>query len=815
MQEQGPHARYVLAPEALHAPCDPAWLDFETTEALEPLEGLVGQERVAQALDLAVSVRHAGFNLYVMGRPGTGRHEFVRAFLERAAAEAPVPSDWCYVRNFDDPDRPRALELPPGRGAALRADLQRLVEEVRAALSAAFESEEYRRRVEELERSYHERPEHELEAIREEAHAKGLALLRTPEGFAFAPMRDGEVMDPKAYEALPEAERKRIEAEVERLQERMQSVVRQMPAWHREMHRRLRELERETARMVVGHLVGEVRERYADLPAVAAHLDAVGRDMVDNAARLVRPPAEEGAGPSQELEHRYGVNLIVDRRGARGAPVVYADHPTWQNLLGRVEYMARYGALVTDFTLIRAGALHQANGGYLILDAHKVLAQPFAWEGLKRALQGRALRIESPGQTFALVSTVSLEPEPIPLRCRVVLVGDRLLYYLLQLYDPEFGELFRVPADFSDAVRRDREHTRLYARLLATVARREGLRPFAREAVARLLDEAARLAEHAGRLSAQTRPLAELMCEADLLAARAGRAVVEAADVRAAIRRREFRMDRLRERVLEEIGEGTILIDTEGARVGQVNGLSVIELGDFAFGRPARITATVRLGEGEVVDIEREVELGGPIHSKAVLILSRFLSARYAREHPLSLSASVVFEQSYDLVEGDSASVAELCALLSALAEVPVRQDLAVTGSVNQHGEVQAVGGVNQKVEGFFDACRLRGLKGQGVVLPRANVRHLMLREDVVAAVRAGEFHVYAVSTVDEALELLTGLPAGERDAEGRFPEGSLNRLVEDRLVALAELRHAWQERRHDGTRSEAEDEHGGGSEAG
>jgi lon-related putative ATP-dependent protease len=490
---------------------------------------------------------------------------------------------------------------------------------------------------------------------------------------------------------------------------------------------------------------------------------------------------------------RYQVNLLVDNRDGRGAPVVYEDNPTFQNLVGQIEYISHMGALVTDFNLIRAGALHKANGGYLMLDAHKLLTQPFAWEAIKRALRSAEVRIESLGHSLGLTSTASLEPQPIPLDVKVVLLGERLLYYLLCHYDPEFNELFKVAVDFEDeAPRGDENHLR-YASLIGAIARREKLLPFDRKAVARVIEHSSRLAGDAEKLSAQTLTVADLLREADYLAGSAGRSVVGAEDVQSAIDAQTRRADRMRRRIQEEIERGMILIATEGHRIGQVNGLSVVDLDRFAFGRPSRITARVRLGKGEVIDIEREVELGGPIHSKGVMILAGFLGARYAPDHPLSLGATLVFEQSYGGVEGDSASAAELCALLSALAEVPINQSFAVTGSVNQHGEAQAVGGVNEKIEGFYDLCKARGLTGgQGVLIPASNTKHLMLRRDVVEAVAAGKFHVYAVETIDQGMELLTGLPAGERDASGVFPTGSVNHRVEARLLELAAKRAAY-----------------------
>jgi lon-related putative ATP-dependent protease len=587
---------------------------------------------------------------------------------------------------------------------------------------------------------------------------------------------------------------------MEVLQARLRDVLAELPRVEKEMRERLRELVRTETLAAVAHPITDLVGRYAALPAVVAHLEALRKDVVEHAGELLKP-AEGAAGETPGVEgdddlpgpgpfRRYRANLLVDHSESKGAPVVFLDHPSYANLLGRTEHVARFGALLTDFHLIRAGALHRANGGYLVLDALDVLGQPYAWEGLKRALRSREVRIESLGQLLSLASTVALEPEPVPLRVKVVLVGERRLYWLLDALDPEFPSLFKVAADFEEDVERTEETDLAFARLLAGIVRGDRLRPLDRTAVAAMVERSARWAGDVEKHTTAVGAVADLLREADREAGAAGRSVVGAADVARALATQERRDGRLRERVLEEIGRGTVLVDTKGSRVGQVNGLSVSERGHVTFGRPVRITARVRLGRGDVVDLERESELGGPVHSKGVMILAGFLGARYATDHPLSLSASLVFEQSYGPVEGDSASSAELYALLSALADVPIRQSLAVTGSVNQHGEVQAVGGVNEKVEGFFDLCRERGLAGdQGVLVPASNVRHLALRADVVEAVQRGVFRVIPIETVDQGIEALTGVPAGSRDAAGEFPAGSLNERVEARLVSLAERR--------------------------
>lgn len=791
-----------LETHQLRQTCDPARFDFETTEELEDLSEIIGQERAVGAVRFGIGIQRDGYNLFALGRSGTGKRTTITQFLDRKAAEEPVPSDWCYVNNFEEDRRPDVLQLPPGKGIELREDMEQLVEELRTAIPTAFESEDYQTRKQELQEELTERRESALNEIQEKARERGIALIRTPVGLAFAPIQDGEVVSPDEFQKLPEERREQAREDISELQERLQETMREARQWEREAREKVKELDRQVAMFAVGHRIEELEEKYADLPDVVDYLESVRDNVVENVDDFRRTGDQEQQAAMglpfvermQEAKFRpYQVNLLVDHSESEGAPVVYEEHPTYNNLIGRVEHIAQMGALVTDFNLIEPGALHRANGGYLVLDARELLTQPYAWQGLKRVLRAQELRIESLSQALSLVSTVSLEPAPVPLDVKVILIGERMLYYLLHHLDPDFGELFKVEADFSDDMPRTPESSEPYARLIATIARREDLRPFDREAVARVIERSSRLVGDAEKLSTHLLSVADLLSEADYWADEAGNGVVTADDVQRAIDAQIHRADRLRERTRERIERGTILIDTAGDHVGQVNGLSVIALGDYAFGRPSRITARTRLGEGEVMDIEREVELGGPIHSKGVLILSGFLGARYAEGRPLSLSASLVFEQSYAGVEGDSASLAELCALLSALSDVPLKQSLAITGSVNQHGTVQPIGGVNEKIEGFFDVCEDQGLTGeQGVLIPASNVQHLMLRQDVIEAIRRGQFRIYPVQTVDQALELLTDLPAGKRDEEGNFPEGSVNRRVEARLIELAEKQRAF-----------------------
>ncbi|MFP4561055.1 MAG: Lon protease family protein [Thiohalorhabdus sp.] len=783
-----------LPPESLYQRCDPRELPFQTTEELEDLERIIGQDRALDALHFGAGIRSEGFNLFVLGPNGMGKHTVVQHFLQERAAGEPVPPDLCYAHNFEQSNRPLLLELPPGRGVQLRDDLDQLIEELRTAIPATFESDEHQSRIHEIQQEFNQRQEEAFQEIQQEAEERGITLLQTPAGFTFAPVQEGEVVGPEEFQKLDEEERKRIEADIAHLQERLQWVLRQIPKWRKESQEKAQEVNREMADFAVGHLIEGFKSEYADHPDVRAHLDAIKQDVIDHVNTFRRGSAQaeesEEDGGYEALLRRYRLNVLVDNGGQQGAPVHYEDLPTHHHLVGRVEHRAEQGALFTDFRLIREGALHRANGGYLILDMRKLLMQPFAWESLKRALYANEIRIESLEQLYSFLATVTLEPEPVPLNIKVVLLGDRFLYYLLSEYDPDFRELFKVQADFEEDFERSSENNALYAQLIATLARREGLLPLDRTGVARVIEHAARLVEDAERLSLHSGNLADLLRESNFWAREAGQEVVRAEDVQTAIDKQTYRSARIRERLQRSIQQDVLMIDTAGSKMGQINGLAVLQLGDFAFGRPNRITATARLGDGQVVDIEREAELGGSIHSKGVMILSNFLAARYAPEHRLSLSASLTFEQSYGLVEGDSASVAELCALLSVLADAPLRQSLAVTGSVNQHGEVQPIGGVNEKIEGFFDVCSKRGLSGeQGVVIPRANVGHLMLRADVRQAAEAGTFAIYPISRVDEALELFTGMEAGERDPEtGGFPDNTINRLVERQLERYARI---------------------------
>jgi len=790
-----------LGPAALHRSYDPEAFGFETTADLNDQVDAVGQPRAVAAIEFATGIGRAEYNIFALGAPGTGKHSLVENRLLKRAAERPVPPDVCYVHNFEHKDEPSIMVLPAGTGPQFKKAMSRLNGGLRSALRGAFESEEYQTRRQVIEDEFKERPRHELKEVEARAKESGLVLLRSPSGIAFAPTREGEVMSSEEFQQLPLEEQQSIQETVEEFQTEVQKALREMPSWDRERQEKVQQLEREVVGMAIADLVDRVRDEFKEIEQVAQYLDAVQEDVVEHARDLVEsemPAQDPTAGPNAAQQptlslRRYHVNVVVDNSKLDKAPVIYEDNPTYDNLVGRIEHSARFGGVFTDFTHIKAGSLFEANGGYLMVDAHRLLQAPFAWETLKRALQSRRLRIESPAQAMSMMSATTLLPEPLALDVQVVLLGNAMLYYVLSQQDPDFEELFKVASDFSERMDASEENCAGYVRLLATLGREDGLRPIDKTATARLLEHSARIAGEQSKLTARIGLIHDVLREADYWAGEDGAEVVSAQHVQDAIDAQINRADRIRESVYEEIERGTIMIDVDGEQVGQINGLAVIAFGNLAFGRPNRLTARVRIGHGDVVDIEREVELGGPLHSKGVLILAAFLGANYASDSPLSLSASIVFEQSYSGVDGDSASAAESFALLSAITGVPLRQDLAVTGSVNQHGVVQAIGGVNEKIEGFYDVCKAKGLTGnQGVIIPASNVRHLMLRHDVVEAVAANQFHIYPIESIDEGIELLTGHKTAPSNQEGIYPEGSFNRMVVDRLSDMAEKRRAF-----------------------
>ncbi|WP_245904439.1 Lon protease family protein [Billgrantia lactosivorans] len=764
--------------------CPEDAFDFEVTSELESLDMLSGHDRARDALDFGTSMRSDGFNLYVLGHPGHGKHQLVGRFLAERSRDEPTPPDIAYRYNFDDPTQPLCLLLPTGMGRVLRADLEQLTEELRSAIPAVFEGDEYQNRLHELKQAMGERQRDAIEAVRREAREHDILLLSTPNGFTFAPADDDDkMMAPEAFEQLPRDDRERIEGTVQVLQKKLAQAIRHMPRLAKQLREQISALNGEMLQTAIDAPLAELEERYANHQGVLDHLSALREAMLLHVDSFI---ADEPEMPPEALYNRFQINLLVDNTSCEGAPVVYLDLPTHQHLVGRIEHHVHNGTLLTDFSLIRPGGLHRANGGYLVVDVRAMLMQAGAWETLKRVLRAGEIRTESLEQAYGLISTTTLEPEPVPLDLKVVLLGERLFYYLLCEHDPDFLELFKVQADLEDELDRNHGNQPLYARMVATLARDSALRPLDRSGVAAVIERASRLADDQGKLTARHRALSDLLEEADHWAEREDAKVIARHHVEKAVAQQLWRASRIHERSHEAIARGTVAIQLEGFEVAQVNGLSVMSLGDYAFGQPSRITATARPGPGHVVDIEREARLGGRIHSKAVMILSRCLASRYAPDTPLSLSASLAFEQSYGGIEGDSASVAEACVLISAIARVGIDQRLAVTGSIDQHGRVQAVGGVNEKIEGFFDICQARGgVKGHGVLLPATNVEHLMLKREVRDAIAAGEFRVYAIAHLDEALELLTGLPPGERSEAGDYPPESLNAKVAERLEAF------------------------------
>jgi lon-related putative ATP-dependent protease len=785
-----------LPPDRLYRQADIAALRFETTRELAPLRDYADQPRAHEAIRFGTEMAVRGFNIFAIGANGAHIQGSVRALLEDAAAKRPKPSDWVYVNNFDTPYRPVAIALPPGRAPVLDKALDRLIDDLKVSLPAAFESEDYQKHRSGIEQETHGRNERAFTAVRDKATAKGIAIVRTPMGFAMAPMKDGQVVPPADFNAWPAERQQAAQTSIEELEKDLEETLRVVPRLEREQRDAMRTLDRDTASRVIAQPIEECKAQFADLPKVVQHLEAIHADILANVALFVAPqtPGEDSAARPGSVFDRYEVNVFVTTAdGEAGAPIVEEVHPTLSNLVGRIEHLAIQGALVTNFRLIKPGSLHRANGGALMIDLRNLLSEQLSWAALKRALLRQEIVIEDPARFMGMTTTVTLEPDPIPLEVKVVLFGDRMLYYALVSADPDTAQHFKVLADFDDDVDRSPASETMIARLIGTIAANAGLLPLDRGGVARVIEHAARLADDSSKLTLLVESIHDLVAEASHCSAQAGRDVVTRGCVEQAITQQRRRASRIEERGREMILRDIALIETTGCSVGQINGLSVMALAGHAFGRPTRITARVRPGAGRIVDIEREVELGGPLHSKGVLILSGFLAGRYAPGVPMSLYASLVFEQSYGGVDGDSASSAELYSLLSALAELPLRQDLAVTGSVDQHGTVQAIGGVNEKIEGFFDVCAARGLTGtQGVLIPHSNVQHMMLRADVVEACAAGRFAVFPVHTIDEGIRLLTGHEAGERRDDGRYPEASVNRLVEDRLAAFAKARQAF-----------------------
>jgi lon-related putative ATP-dependent protease len=784
----------------LRPSCDLSAFNFQTTAEIEPHVGLIGQDRALDALKFGLSIEGKGFNICVSGEPGTGRRTATLEYLESLAKTKTPPDEWCYVNNFIDPHRPRALRFTPGQGRTFAHAMDMMITEARTRIPRTFESDDYVKRRDEITHFVAQHHETVFSELAKRAHDQGFLLQGSPQGFFLVPMAGEKPMDDQAFMSLPQEEQKSILDRREQLMGQLRDVMKQEQGFEATAAERLAELQRTVATNVVDSLVDHLLEQYQSNTEVAQYLLEVRRDMIEHIDDFLRPqesplpiPMPLAAREATSPLRKYKVNLLVDCADVECAIVEFESNPTPQRLFGRIEKEALFGAVTTDFTMIRPGSLHRANGGYLVVDFDDVLQYPLSWNELKRTIRTGELTIEEMGDRLGFIETKTVRPEPIPWTGKIVAIAREQVYRLLYSLDPDFRELFKVKADFDLHIDWTQEHEQQYAGLIAGQTRREALLPLDKAAVGRIVEEGARLAEDHDKLSIRFGELTDIVREASYWASRDGAPVVTAPHVRKAVDERTYRVNLIEEHVRDSVARGIIVVDTDGEAVGQLNGLSVVDLGDTAFGQPSRITATVGVGREGVIDLQREARLSGPIHSKAVLTLEGFLVDRYAKDTPLSMAARLSFEQNYGGIEGDSATCAETIALLSRLTNLPVNQAYAITGSMDQRGEVQAIGGANHKIEGFYDVCRARGLTGrQGVVIPASNVQHLMLRDDVVQAVKDGKFSIHKVSTIDEALELMTGVPAGELREDGTYPPDSVNGRVQAALKDLAErLRHA------------------------
>lgn len=774
--------------------CDPDLLGFETTAELPDFNDAIGQKRALRSIEFGLGVDGSGFNLYISGETGTGRTSTIASILNKRAKNEPQPHDWVYVNNFKDSDSAISLHLPAGKGSELAADMKELIEAFRKDIPKALESSEYESRRAELLENYQAASNDLFQGLEKASEKVGFSLQRTVSGLVIVPQKAGRNYTQEEYDALNEKKRVKLEKQGKELTEQLNEVLRQVREQEKITKEALAQADRDVGMSCLGHRLDPLREKYSELEKVLGYLDSVQEDILntldDFKPQTTQPQIPGIKMPRQEPTFdRYQVNVLVDNKDTDGAPVVFESNPTYNNLFGRIEHVMQYGGVaVTDFTMIRSGALHRANGGYLVIDAREVLMNPFVWDSLKRSIRNSEIRIEDVLEQYRFMTMVSLKPEPVRMQVKIVLVGTPWIYYLLFHLDPDYRKFFKVKAEFDSRVARTPEIMNDYSLFVASHCRTEGLLPFHKSGVAALLEHTARMTDDQSKLSSRFMEIADFIREISFWATKAGRTIISGDDVRAAAEESLYRVNRIEERMQELYEDGTIMVDTSGAVVGQINGLSVLDLGDHTFGRPTRITAAVYAGQDGMVNIEREVKLSGPIHDKGVLILTGYLGGTFAAERPLSLSASICFEQSYDGIEGDSASSTELYALLSALSGVSLKQGIAVTGSVNQRGMVQPIGGVNHKIEGFFAVCRAQGLNGeQGVMIPKSNERHLMLHEDVVQAVAAGQFHIWSVETIEQGIEILTGTAAGQRGKNGKFPKGSIYQKVDDRFKKMAE----------------------------
>jgi len=804
-----------LASQDLRYTCDLTAFDFETTAQLEPLDRIVGQERAIEALKLGLGIKDVKnrYNIYVAGGPGTGKMSAVEHFLSRASADEPQPPDLCYVHNFENPYSPNYLEVPAGKGAQLRTDLEGHIKRLQRDIPKVFESDEFKARSKKISERFGERRTTLLEKMEAEARKLGFAIQRTPIGINTLPLHDtGEPLSQEEYDALPEKKRDEIREHQSQVQALVQEQLQDVARLDEEREAEIKQLAKEAVLFMMEPHFAQLKSHYEGLDKVLAHLDAVKADIVENLESFQNSSGQKKPQfpfpvPQADPFKKYSVNLLVDNTETEGAPVIVEQNATYPNLFGSIERKIQMGVAVTDFTMIKPGSLHRANGGYLVLDANNLFRLGISWEALKIAIKRREIRIEDPWQMLGYSATEGLRPEPIPFRIKLIIIGSPYIYELLHFYDEDFAKLFNVKADFGMDMERTPEREREIAQFLGTCCKQDpSVLPFDRSGVARMIEHATELTGDRTKLSCQFGTLISIVKEAAYWARTDGSEIVTGDHVMQALKQKDYRRNRIDERIQEMITRDQIFVDTEGAKAGQVNGLAVLQVGDYTFGKPSRITAAVQVGKAGIVDIEREAKLGGKTHSKGIMILRGYLGERFAGEKPLSVSASLAFEQSYSMVDGDSASSTELYAILSALSDLPIRQGLAVTGSVNQKGEVQPIGGANEKVEGFYRVCKAKGLTGeQGVLVPAANVDNLMLDEEVVEAVSAGRFHVYPISSVEEGIELLTGVPAGTRREDGTYPEGTVFARVAERLERMREALEKRRNEEENGERKRGE----------
>jgi lon-related putative ATP-dependent protease len=785
-----------LSAEKIRRECTSNIMPCETTQGLAPLQQIIGQERAVRALKFGLGIKDRGFNIYVAGFPGTGRTTAVKNFVSDLAKTGLVPSDWCHVNNFHNQYEPKAIKLPAGKGTHLRDDMATFISEAQRALPKAFESEDYGTRRASAIRAVEEERQKLIAQLTKQAQEQGFILQASPVGWLMIPVIKGKPVSDQDFIALDPKVRDAIEKKRAQLTDQFTNAMRQLKELEGKADEALKKLNHDVALFAIGHFVSSLKDEYGEFPDVTTYIDEVQTDILNNLSNFIKEPGEESPQlpfPARWMMRetpfkKYEVNVIVDNSNVSGAPVVMELNPTYQHLFGRIEKEAQFGALVTDFTMIRGGSLHRANGGYLILPVEELLRNSFSYDGLKRALKNDHIVIEEVEETLGFIATKSLKPEPIPLNVKVILIGDPYLYQQLYSLDMDFNQLFKVKADFDTTMDRTEENVQQYAAFVCMLCEKENLKHLDSSGVVKLIEHSSRLADDQQKLSTRFAEVADTIREANFYAVQENSQFVTGIHVKKAIEEKVYRSKLIQEKIDEMIKRGILLIDTESSIVGQVNGLSVMKLGDFEFGSPSRVTASVGLGREGVIDIEREAKTGGPIHTKGVLILSGYLNEKYAQNKPLSLSARLVFEQNYEGVEGDSASSTELYAILSALSQLPIKQNFAVTGSVNQKGEVQAIGGVNEKIEGFFEVCKAKGLTGkQGVMMPESNVQNLMLKEEIVDAVKEGKFHIIPVKTIDQGIEVLTGVKAGERREDGTFEEETVNYRVDKRIKQMAE----------------------------